>query len=443
MVYQFSPRHKAVKILKEIFRENKPLKKILQDVEFENYSPSDRGFLIELIYGVLRNLYYIDWLLEDFYKDKKNLSQETINNLRCAVYQLIFMKLPPYAVTNETVKVEKSFKGLPSVVNAILRNFIRKYVETEQLKELPKDKLTYLSIKYSHPKWLIKKWLRRFSQEETEKILKTNNKKPPFTIAVKPEERDSIEEYLNKKGLITRKTLYAPSGLIIEGQGHEIRDFLMASDFFWIVQDEASQIACFLLEAKKDMLILDACSSPGGKALLTAALMEKGKVICLEKDAERFRILKQNIERVKKFLPHMQIEAIHSDVLNYCEKDSFDRIILDAPCSSLGVIRRNPDVRYRVNMKEIERLAENQMLLLEKVSKFLNRRGILLYVVCSSEPEEGEKLIYNFLHKFSEFCTINSKVYPFKDLKIGEGMWRTYCHREGMDSFFIARLGYK
>lgn len=447
MVYtKFSPRQEAVRILSKIFKKGISLKTLLSDEVVDKFSISDKAFLKELVYGVLRNLYYIDWLLENFYRNKKLLSNYTINNLRCAIYQLIFMKLPSYAVTNEAVNLEKAFNGKPSVVNAILRNFIRNKLDnfnnlsSIDLNLTQNNKLEYLSLKYSHPKWLIKRWLERFKEEETEALLRANNQKPPFTIAVKPAERNDVADYLNKNGFTTKFTKYAPSGLIIEGQGYEIRNFLQKSNFFWIVQDEASQLACFLLEPEEDSSVLDVCSSPGGKALLTAALMKKGKIICIEKDKRRFKILNENIQRNKKFLPQIQIESILIDAIEFKNNLPFERIILDAPCSSLGVIRRNPDVRYRCNKRELNKLLQNQTILLEHVSKFLSKSGILLYAVCSTEPEEGEIVIEKFLHKFKEFCTINSAHSFFKSFYVKKGMIRTFPHKHEMDGFFMARI---
>lgn len=447
MVYKkLSPRQKTVKVLAKIFEKGIPLKTLLSDEVVDKYSIADRAFLKELVYGVLRNLYYIDWLLEDLYKNKKLLSNYTINNLRCAIYQLIFMKLPPYAVTNESVNVEKVFNGKPSVINAILRNFIRNKLHNYydlssiNLKTQQNNKLEYLSLNYSHPKWLIKRWLERFKEEETEALLRANNQKPTFTIAVKPEERSDVAEYLNENGFITKFTKYAPSGLIIEGQGYEIRNFLKKSNFFWIVQDEASQLACFLLEPKENSIVLDVCSSPGGKALLTAVLMGKGKIICIEKDKRRFKILNENIQRNKKFLTKIKIESILADVVEFKTSLSFEKIILDAPCSSLGVIRRNPDVRYRCNESELNKLSKKQTILLEHVSKFLSKGGTLIYAVCSTEPEEGERVIENFLHKFKEFCTINSVHSFFKNFYFKKGMIRTFPHKHEMDGFFMARI---
>lgn len=423
-----SPRKKAVEVLSTVIGTQKSLKFALTENILSMFDKADRAFLLEVIYGVLRNLYYIDWLLEGFYRNKDKLSIYTINNLRCAIYQLVFMNIPAYAVANETVNVEKSFNGKPKVVNAILRNFLRKYqgVEISNIPGNMQAKDKNLSILYSHPEWLIKRWLKRFQLDEVKALLKANNEKAPITIAVKPEERQMIAEYFTQKGFKANFSKYVASGLIIEGQGYDIRKTLQQAPFFWIVQDEASQLVCFLLEPFEGARVLDACASPGGKTLLTAVLIKKGSIICVEHNKKRLGKLQENIARVKKFLPEVEIQLIKSDICQMSFNSSFDRILLDAPCSSTGVIRRNPDVRYRVSEQEIKRLSKIQKLMLERVSKFLVQNGILVYSVCSTEPEEGEEVIESFLQKHDEFSSIEKL--------------RTYPHINGMDGFFIAKL---
>ncbi|MDW7998249.1 MAG: 16S rRNA (cytosine(967)-C(5))-methyltransferase RsmB [Thermodesulfovibrio sp.] len=432
MVYQ-SPRKVVVEVLKTVIEKRKPLKFVLTEKVLSMFDKSDRAFLLEVVYGVLRNLYYIDWLLDGFYKNREKLSIYTINNLRAAIYQLIFMHIPGYAVTNEAVNIEKSLNGKPKVVNAILRNFLRKYQGNELLlltEPMQKDNKN-LSILYSHPEWLIKRWHKRFNLDELKAFLKANNEKPPFTIAVKPEERQMVAEYFIERGFKVSFSKHVTSGLIIEGQGYDIRKTLKEATFFWIVQDEASQLVCFLLEPFEGARVLDACASPGGKTLLTAALIKKGKIFCVEYNRIRLKILKENLDRVKRFLPHVQIEIILEDICKVNFKDhlgidEFDRIILDAPCSSTGVIRRNPDIRYRVSEQEIKRLSKNQRVMLDRVSQFLVKKGILVYSVCSTEPEEGEEVIESFLQKHDEFSSIEKL--------------RTYPHIDGMDGFFMAKL---
>ncbi|MEN2985212.1 MAG: 16S rRNA (cytosine(967)-C(5))-methyltransferase RsmB [Thermodesulfovibrionaceae bacterium] len=429
-----NPRKVAVDILNNVLYKKKSLKYLFTEKLLSNFKDIDKAFLTEIIYGVLRNLYYIDWLLEVFFKDKEKLSPFTINNLRIAIYQLIFMRVPDYAAVNEAVNIEKIFGGKPTVVNGILRNFLRKYSKGSA------PECQNLSIKYSHPQWLIDRWIKRFGVEETKNILKANNEKPPFTIAVKPQERGAVIDYLTKKGFLAKATSYSPAAVTIEGQIQNILKTLHESPFFWIVQDEASQLVCFLLEPKEGISVLDLCASPGGKTILTAVLMERGKILSIEKDKGRFKTLKDNILRVKKFLPKVEIEAHLIDLFKLNIKESFDGIILDAPCSSTGVIRRNPDVRYRITEEEIFRLSNIQMKMLEKASKFLKRDGILIYSVCSTEPEEGEFLVDKFLQKHKEFITINS-VYPFfESFYLKKGILRSFPHKHGTDGFFMVRL---
>lgn len=440
-----NPRKKAVEILSTILDQSRPLKSVLDDRVLSNFEPSDRAFLKELVYGVLRNLIYIDYFLEPFYRNKKILSSKTINNLRSSIYQLIFLNLPDYAVTNEAVNVEKAINGSPSVVNGILRNFLRNYqdkiiCDDVVFQRLSNDKLKFLSINYSYPEWLIKRWLSRFGLDELQMLLKVNNEKPPFTIAVKTEERQAVADYLSNRGFITSFTRYSPSGIIVEGKGSEIRLALKESPFFWIVQDEASQLVCHFLEPLEGEIILDACAAPGGKAILTAILIKKGKIYCLERDRERFGVLQQNIERVKNFIAGVEIKPILINLFELNNREKFDRIILDAPCSSIGVIRRNPDIKYRCSDREIERLSEYQLKMLSHISKFLKEKGSMIYSVCSTEPEEGERVIENFLHNHQEFCTMSSTAPFLRKLQLKEGVVRTFPHVHNMDGFFMARI---
>ncbi|GAB6183832.1 16S rRNA (cytosine(967)-C(5))-methyltransferase RsmB [Thermodesulfovibrio hydrogeniphilus] len=421
-----NPRQTAVKILTDILDKRKSLKNVLTDRILSEFAQNDRGLLIETVYGVLRNLYYINWLLEEFYKNKAGLPSHTINNLRCSIYQLVFMGTASYAVTNEAVNTEKSLNGKPAVVNAILRNFLRKYGSNGLSKLLQEKTPDSLSILYSHPDWLIKKWAERFSKDELIALLKANNEKPPFCIAVKPEEREKVADYFRSKGFKTSFTKHAASGLIIEGQGYEIRQALKEAPFFWVVQDEASQLVCFLLEPSEGETVLDACASPGGKTLLTGALMKKGKIIAVERNRKRYQTLLKNIERNRKFLQNVVFELVEKDIFQFETDCQFDKILLDAPCSSLGVVRRNPDVRYRVTEAEIERLSKVQEAMLERVSKFLKPNGIIVYSVCSTETEEGERVIDKFLQKHPEFCSIK--------------ILRPFPHLDNMDGFFMAKL---
>lgn len=440
-----NPRAKAVEVITNILYKRKPLKTEIEDRILTKFEPLDRALFKELVYGVLRNLYYIDYFLDRFYRDKETLPLRTINNLRVAVYQILFMEIPHYAVTNEAVEIEKTFKGFPSVVNGILRNFLRKFRAKRDFDELllkmkNQEADEFLSIYYSHPLWLIKRWLQRFGREELERLLRANNQKPPLTIAVKVEEREEVIEYLEKRGFKATKTKFSPAGVTIEGKGYEIREELKKLPFFWVVQDEASQLVCFLLEPKTGQTILDGCSSPGGKALLLATLLKEGKVLCLEKDLSRFKILKQNVERLKKFIPHVEIELKLTDLFKFQSNQEFDRILLDAPCSSLGVIRRNPDIRYRCSIDEIERLSSEQFRMLRHISQFIKKGGLVVYSVCSTEPEEGEDVVDKFLQHHREFCTMNIETSFLREFQQKEGFIRTFPHRHNMDGFFMARL---
>ncbi|MHB8882064.1 MAG: 16S rRNA (cytosine(967)-C(5))-methyltransferase RsmB [Thermodesulfovibrionales bacterium] len=400
----------------------------------------DRSFLMEIVYGVLRHRDTLDWILSRFLRHPGKLTPMTANNLRTAVYQLCYMRVPQWAVVNEAVEIEKSgfedgTRGMPPLVNAVLRNVIR----SQDLFAFPlkfDDPVMGLAVNTSHPRWMIKRWIKRFGPEEAGRIAAANMMKPPLTLRANTlrTTRERLLGLLADHGISAEPALYSPEGILVKGTVH-YSDLLFAAGLF-VVQDEASQLVSHLLGPLPGERILDACAAPGGKTTHIAQLMnDSGEVLAVDKDPERLRRLNQNISS----LGITSVRVIQADVSGLAGLAPFDRILLDAPCSATGVIRRNPDVKYRHKAADLQAFREKQLELLRTVAGLLKKGGTLVYSVCSIEPEEGEQVINDFLKVEGDFRIIDTGGLSHAQF-FDRGLFRTFPHRDAMDGFFGATL---
>lgn len=432
-----SIRQIAVTALNKIFNKGIKPKEVLDELSCD-LDKRDRAFLMEIVYGVLRYRDYLDYMLKDFLKRPSGLSQNTLNNLRSAVYQLKYMRVPEWAVVDEAVNLERFNQGKRALVNAVLRNFLR---HKDEIKDPPKDNpAEYISVTTSHPRWLVNRWIKRFGFDEALKLAGKNNEMPPLTVRMNNEaERKQALRVLNENGINAHPTRYSPVGVVIRGH-YSYQELSEILPFTYFIQDEAAQLVTYLLNPSPHEGVLDACAAPGGKTTHIAQMMNNsGEIIAVESQDKRIRQLKENISR----LGLRSIKVIHGDV-KFLDIARFDRILLDAPCSSIGVIRRNPDIKYRHTKKDLIGYKENQLDMLRAVSRFLKAGGIMVYSVCSTEPEEGEEVIKKFLHSNPNFSIIGGDhdfLKPFEVLdKDGHLFYRTFPHRHNMDGFFAARL---
>jgi len=401
----------------------------------------DRAFLMEIVYGVVRYRDYLDWLLKNLLDRPSSLHPEAINNLRAALYQLLFMRVPEWAAVSEAVEIEKSRgrKGKAGLVNAVLRNYLRQRKDIGQPDE--KDILSYISITTSHPAWLIRRWIDRLGPDDALKLARANNEIPPLTLRIDGD-RDTALQGLLEKGADVRKTVYSPSGIVL-------KDFvpgkipLDASTY--IIQDEAAQLITYLLDPAAGERVLDACAAPGGKTTHIARLMkDMGEVVAVEFNPMRIARLKDNISRMGL----KSVRIIRGDIRKSVVNGLFDRVLVDAPCSSIGVIRRNPDVKYRHDEDDLARFGAVQANLIDRAASLLKPGGTMVYSVCSTEPEEGEEVVESFLQSHADFSIIEGAcplLEPFA-FRNGSGyiFYRTWPHADapayGMDGFFAARI---
>lgn len=429
-------RELALKALDEIWQKDKKPKNVLEELS-QFLDRRDRAFLMELVYGVVRFRDTLDWALKKFLKKPSALGRDTLNNLRLAAYQILFMRVPQWAAVNEAVELEKKL-GRPEVVNAVLRNLLR-IPETERLDFDPLRKqgpVPCIALSTSHPRWLVKRWVHRFGEEQASALAEANNRIPPLTLRVNTLKttRDGLIKSLSGMDIQGEPTSLSPDGIKLK-EFRTYKELSGLKDSF-IVQDEASQLISCLLDPQPGERILDACAAPGGKATHVAQLMQdRGEIVAVEFDGKRVERLRENIGQ----FGISSIHVVQTDILNYSANEPFDRILLDAPCSALGVIRRNPDVKYRHSPQDLLRFRANQLNILRHVSQFLKPGGIMVYSVCSTEPEEGEDLIKEFLKESGDFYIIDTAL-PFLQGLIKDGFLRTYPHVHDMDGFFGVRL---
>ncbi len=397
----------------------------------------DRSFVMEIVYGVLRYRDTLDWILCRFMKNPARAGDFTLNNLRASLYQLYFMRVPDWAVVSESVEIEKSSSrsGKPSLVNAVLRNVLRQKGLFAPPLSL-EDPVSNIAVNTSHPKWLVKKWLRRFGEEGARQLAEANNMVPPMTIRVNTlrSTRQNLLSLLAEHGIEAVPTAFSPDGITLKNvRGHT--ELAFAHGLF-AVQDEASQLVSYLLDPKPGEKVLDACAAPGGKTTHIAQLMQDaGEITAVEKDDKRIEMLRDNIG----VLGIRSVVIINQDVSQLSGEGPFDRILIDAPCSATGVIRRNPDIKYRRKAKDLEDYRTKQTDLINKTSRLLKEGGRLVYSVCSTETEEGEQVINEFLKTSMEFRIIDAEAEFLKSF-MHDGFLRTYPHLHNMDGFFGVAL---
>jgi 16S rRNA (cytosine967-C5)-methyltransferase len=438
------PRKLALMILNKHERETGRAQEEL--LKKYNLDERDRAFANNLVQGVLRWRQRLDWVIEQFSTvPLKKIDETILNILRLALYQIFFLdRVPESAAVNESVNLARSEAKHPhiaSFVNGLLRTACRQK-DNIKFPDREKDISGYLSIYYSYPKWLVDKWARERGYEFTEALMVAQNNFPDLNIRVNTRKvsRDELIETLRHEGVHSRPMAFSPDGVALEGFKGRI-DLLDAfKKGLFQVQDQAAQITSRLLPVEPGDEVLDICSGFGGKATHLAQLMEgKGRVICLDSSRER---LNKSIENTAR-LSLENMTAVEGDALQVSSLFGrrFRRIMLDAPCSGLGVISRHPDIKWNRKAEDIPRLSAMQKAFLNAAAPVLEKGGELLYVVCTISREENEEVVRDFLEKNSDVSFINLKdripEWCF-DLIDGQGFYRTYPQIHGMDGFFAA-----
>ena len=422
----------ALSTLGEIFQDgafsNIALKKALRKATL---SEVDKSLVTEIVYGTVSRKLTLEWYLSHFVADRDQVDPWIYHLLLMSLYQFVYLeKIPPHAVVHEAVELAKRRKkGSEKYVNALLRKMLREGLPSiDQIKRVNKR----LSIRYSLPVWLVKKLLDEYGEKRAIAIFESLYVRNKASVRVV--DLDQKEEI--KDQLQASDSLLASTALVKEN------GYFAGSDYFkqgkLTIQDETSQLVAPALEVQPSDQVLDACAAPGGKTTHLASYLVDGKITALDLYDHKLQLIQENAERlgVADKIQTKKLDA--SKVFETFGSDAFDKILVDAPCSGLGILQKKLDMRWRKQESILSELPSLQLAILERAAMTVKENGYLIYSTCTLNYKENEGVVESFLQKHKEFSII-----PVADdfpLKSNSGMITTYPPIDDMDGFFMVKM---
>ena len=435
------PRGTAVKILNRIERSDAYLDRLVDaELRAQDMNELDKGLMTEIVTGTVRWKAKLDWVLTGFFHGNFTKAETNIKNaLRVAVYQILFLdKVPHSAAVNESVEFIKRLRGqkVGDLVNAVLRNILRN-IENIRYPDINENQIQHLSVIESHPQWIVRRWVSRFGIDESKQLLMANNRRPDLTLRVNRLKID-FNYFLSKL------------------DGHQIQfsrspylDFFvrvkhmtgiggseMYRQGFFVVQDESAGLVIQLLDPQPGERVLDLCAAPGGKTTFIGELMRnEGEIVAVDRYETRLNLVKSACQRLGLANVHV-ITADASEI----QTAPADRVLIDAPCSGLGVLAKKPDAKWKREPEDLPNLVAIQRSILANAAALVKPGGILVYSTCTTEPEENIEVISAFLSDHPEFQIESASQFVNPQLVHPDGYVETFPHRHGMDGSFAVRL---
>lgn len=405
------------------------LKKTLRE---GNVDGREAALATRLTFGVIQNRILLDWYVDRFAKGKLDLTVRSA--LRLGAYQLLFLsRVPARAAVDESVKLTRKFcknPGAAGLVNAVLRN-----IERSKNELIPPDDL---SVRYSHPQWLVDLFLERLGAEETERLLECHNGDVP-TMAQVNTCRSSAERVftlLTETGAEAQRHPWLPDCLTMQGTGNleQMEEFRQGAFY---IQDAAAKLAVLAADPKPGMRVLDVCAAPGGKSFAAAiAMKDDGEVISCDIHPHKQTLIENGAKR-------LGLQSVRAVTQNGKERvpeweNAFDVVITDVPCSGLGIIRKKPDIRYK-DPKPLSGLPAIQKAILDNACAYVKPGGVLLYSTCTLLERENEAVVRKFVEEHNQFVLEKMEL-PGPVGVAEEGYVTLWPHKHGTDGFFIAKL---
>ncbi len=410
-------------------------------------SRPERALLLELVQGVKRWELRLDYVLARLAKLPWRKVHPLVRQiLRLGAYQILFLdKIPVHAAVDEAARLARS-RRLPTshvgFINAILRRLSKG--EVPPLPRLEDDPAAALAAAAAHPGWLAARWLSRYGLEETQALLSANNLVPPLTVRVNTLkiDRDSLMVRLEREGVKAEPGRYSPVALVFKGFEQAPATLPSSREGLWLFQDEAAQLAAFLLPVTPGQRLLEVGAGRGGKTThLGAKLNNQGLILAIDNHRQRLVSLQQNLMRFGVTIAQ-PLRADATQMLPV-KPGSLDAVIVDAPCSALGIIRRHPEIKTRILEKDLATFPPRQRQMLEKAAPLLQAGGRLLYITCTTEPEENENLVASFLADHPEYRLLYDPSLlppPARQFLQPPGFYRTSPAQDNLDGFFAALM---
>jgi len=400
----------------------------------------DAALATELAYGTLRWQRYLDWILAPHSRRRlESLDPRVRVLLRMTAYQIAFLeRVPAFAAVNDAVTLAPRAPGVGAFVNAVLRSFARRGAR-EREPAPPRDPREALAARCSFPTWIVERWVARYGRDDAESLMRALNERPPLTLRANRLRitRDALGRRLaDEDGLAWRPTRLAPEGLVV-GPGGAPGEWRAFADGGFAVQDEASMLIARLLAPEPGSTVADVCAAPGTKTTHLAELMDnRGRILAFDREPAR-------LARVGEAAARLGISIIDTrdgpvEALAPEFRDACDGVLVDAPCSNLGVLRRNPEVKWRRQPSDLALASRRQSEILGAAATMVRPGGRLVYATCSLEPEENDAVAQAFLAAKPDFRVDPPDDFP---LPLDAGGWlRCLPHRDGTDGFSAVRF---
>ncbi len=408
------------------------------DAEMQIESAQEHRQVKEYVSGITRWKRWLDFVLEAYYNGKyEALEPVIVNLLRLGAYELLFLSTPAHAAINETVELAKAGvrPGAGGLINGILRSVDR---NRDQLPS-PRKKIraNELGVKYSHPNWLIYRWLKRYP-DDIEALLEWNNTRPQYTVRINTQKNDvaAFKAMLDREGVEWEPAEFLEDFIRVPKLQPFVRQGWLREGLC-AVQDESSGLIVRLLDPQPGESIIDVCAAPGGKTMYAASLMKgEGKLLALDVQPERLKLLDQVKERYNAGWVYTKVADLRESGLAF----QADKVLLDAPCSGLGVLSKRADLRWKRSLEATDRRRHHHQELMDAAAKLVKPGGLLIYSTCTIEPDENEGQIKAFLERHAEFSLETAEGIIPKKVVSRQGHLATLPQRHNMDGVFGSRL---
>ena len=436
-------REVALKIINEVVHNSAYANIALaREINRSKLTDQDRRFITELVYGTIKAKATLDWMIS-FYINRPldKIAPVILNILRMGMYQMFFLsKIPVSAACNQAVELTKKYGHLGTVkfVNAVLRNAGRtpeKIVYPDKQKHI----VRFLALTYFHPEWLVARWVKRLGAEGTEELCRINNVTPLLCLRTNTlkNTREELLAILESEGFIAEPSKWTPEGIVCHSTP-ALSTLQSLREGLFQIQDESSMLVAHVIDPQPGEFIIDTCAAPGGKSTHMGALMENtGRILSIDVHEHKLALIQESAKRLG--ISIIETKLLDATTIGCQYQGQADRVLVDAPCSGLGVLRRKADARWRKEETMLQTLPILQKAILHSAADCVKPGGILVYSTCTTEPEENQAVVESFLEERQDFVLEKTSSFlpvPGHDAD----MVQLWPHIDYVDGFFIAKL---